>query len=99
VAMAFRAAMLGRWPGSGIIAVGGDVPPELVADRSMRFPKVLLVRGIRDEWYTQATFDADVARLRSRGTGVEPMAFDGGHEWGPDPSTAVASFLASLQPS
>ena len=38
VAMAFRAAVRGRAPGAGVIAIGGDVPPELLADPSSAFP-------------------------------------------------------------
>ena len=38
VAMAFRAAVLGRWPCAGVVAVGGDVPPELLEDRSLAVP-------------------------------------------------------------
>ena len=35
VAMAFRSAVLGRWPCAGVIAVGGEMPPELLEiDRS-----------------------------------------------------------------
>ena len=38
VAMAFRAAILGARAAAAIVAIGGDVPPELVADTSLRFP-------------------------------------------------------------
>ena len=68
VAMAFRAAVLGRERASGLIAVGGDVPPELLADPSLQFPSVFLARGERDGWLTQSKFDADVAALTARGT-------------------------------
>lgn len=36
--MAFRAGVRCRRRASGIIAVGGDVPPELPADAALRFP-------------------------------------------------------------
>jgi pimeloyl-ACP methyl ester carboxylesterase len=49
VAMAFRAGLLGRDRAHGIIAVGGDVPPELLADPLLRHPSVFLARGARDE--------------------------------------------------
>ena len=52
VAMAFRSGVRGRRRASGIIAVGGDVPPELLADGTIEFPAVLLARGETDEWYT-----------------------------------------------
>jgi predicted esterase len=101
VAMAFRAAALGRWPCSGIVAVGGDVPPELLAgeaNESVRFPPVLLIRGTRDEWYTEARFETDVAGLQSRAKEVRAMTFDCGHEWGEEASVAAGAFLASRQP-
>jgi predicted esterase len=81
VAMAFRAAVRGRFGSSGVIAVGGDVPPELLAGPDSRFPPVLLARGDRDEWYTAPKLEQDVSVLRSRGVEVRPFVFDGGHEW------------------
>ena len=66
VAMAFRSGVRGRRRASGIIAVGGDVPPELLADASVEFPAVLLARGETDEWYTADKQNADVAALTAR---------------------------------
>lgn len=93
VAMAFRAAVRGPDRASGVIAVGGDVPPELLADAASRFPSVLLARGEQDEWYTQAKFDADVAALRARDVEVRPVVYDGAHEWNAAISSIVAAFL------
>jgi predicted esterase len=98
VPMAFRAALLGRYACAGIIAVGGEIPPELAADRSLRFPPVLLARGTRDDWYTQPRFDADVEILGSRTAHVQPIVFDGGHEWSLAGSEAAGAFLSELQP-
>lgn len=89
VAMAFRAAVRGPDRASGIMAVGGDVPPELLADASSSFPPVLLARGARDEWYTQAKFDADAAALKARGVELRAVVYDGAHEW-----NAVVAALA-----
>jgi predicted esterase len=97
VPMAFRSALRGRNSCAGVIAIGGEIPPELAADKSLRFPPVLLVRGARDEWYTQARFDADVESLQSRTAHVSPIVFDGAHEWGLDASSAAGSFLSALQ--
>lgn len=99
VAMAFRAAVLGRWPSSGVVSVGGDVPPELLADRSLRFPAVLLARGTKDEWYTQPRFEADIAQLEPRTVSLAPLAFDGGHEWTAAVSETAGAFLSTLQSS
>lgn len=97
VAMAFRAAVRGRGGSAGVIAVGGDVPPELLADVECRFPPVFLARGDRDEWYTAAKLDADAAALRSRGAGVDTLVFSGAHEWLEAVHPGVERFLrASL---
>jgi predicted esterase len=99
VAMAFRAALLGseprtpRTPAAGIIAVGGDVPPELLADRALTFPPLFLARGSADEWYTAAKFDADVAALRARAVDVHPFVYDAPHDWTPAVSDAAGEWL------
>ena len=94
VAMAFRAGVLGRDRASGVMAIGGDVPPELLADRSLRFPPVFLARGERDEWLTQSKFDADVAALTARGTPARSLVYDGAHEWNAAVASAAGDFLA-----
>ena len=93
VAMAFRAGLLGRDRAHGIIAVGGDVPPELLADPVLRYPSVFLARGVRDEWLTQATFDADLAALAARGAAARPVLYDGAHEWNVEVGGAAGEFL------
>ena len=97
VAMAFRSAVLGRWPCAGVVAVGGDVPPELLEDRSLGFPTVLMLRGTRDEWYTQARFESDVESLTARARRIESVVFDGGHEWPTAASESTGTFLSSVQ--
>jgi predicted esterase len=93
VAMAFRAAVRGPARARGVIAVGGDVPPELLSDGASAFPPVLLARGERDEWYTDAKFDADVAALEARGADVRPVVYDGAHEWNAAVAALVGEFL------
>lgn len=80
--MAYRAAMLGRRPAAGIIALAGDVAPELrqVAPRQP-WPRVLIGVGSRETWYTPDKLAADEAFLTSAGASVEVVRFDGGHEW------------------
>lgn len=96
VATAFRAAAHGRHRAVAVIAVGGDVPPELLTDPPLALPRVLLARGARDEWYTAPRFDADVAALTARGVPVQAHVYDGAHEWNDAASSAVEVFLASL---
>jgi predicted esterase len=95
VAMAFRAGLLGRDRAHGLIAVGGDVPPELLKDPSRRFPAVLLARGARDEWLTQAKFDADRMALNARAVPLHTLLYDGAHEWNTEVAAAAGAFLES----
>jgi predicted esterase len=98
VAMAFRAAVGGRHRCSGVIAVGGDVPPELLAAPEARCPFVLLARGARDEWLTAEAFRRDLNALSTRvpGPRVRALEFEGAHEWNGAVAEAAADFLASL---
>lgn len=95
-AMAFRAAVRGRRGGGGVIAVGGDVPPELLEDPSSRFPPVLLVRGDRDEWYTADRLDRDLGALAERGVPVRASVFQGAHEWHEAVGAFAADFLREV---
>jgi len=98
VAMTFRAATAAPEPVDGVIAVGGDVPPELEAAALARVGSALVCRGARDEWYTTEKFDNDVRRLREAGAAVRPIAFDGGHEWSDEVVRAASLFLDELPP-
>lgn len=83
VAMAYRAALLGRVEPAGVIALAGDIPPELRAPAAAArpWPPVLLATGTRDTWYTPARLADDAAFLASAGVPHEAVTFDGGHEW------------------
>ena len=93
VAMAFRAAIRGRRRAVGVVAVGGDVPPELLADATLPFPAVLLARGERDDWYTNAQLEADASALRARRTAVETLVYPGAHEWTAEVAIAASRFI------
>jgi predicted esterase len=93
VAMTFRAAAASARRIDGVISVAGDVPPELDAAALSKIPAALICRGVRDEWYTAAKFDADIGRLRASGVAVTPLAFDGGHEWSEPVLQTAATFL------
>ena len=93
VAMVYRVAAAAPRPVDGVIAVGGDVPPELDAAALARVPSALVCRGERDEWYTTDKFDNDIGRLREAGVAVRPLAFDGGHEWADEVISAASLFL------
>lgn len=98
VAMAFRAAVLGATRADGIIALGGDVPPDVRDRPSSLFPPVLLGRGAGDTWYTDAKVRADVAWLHVTGARVDVVVVEGGHEWTGEFRVAAARFLQSLWP-
>ena len=94
VAMAFRAAASSTRPVAGVIACGGDVPPEIGPSALAGVRAAMVGRGRRDDWYTREKADADERRLRDAGVRVTPIEFDGGHEW-PAPFIAAAGAFLS----
>jgi predicted esterase len=88
-AMAYRAA--GGTNATGVIALGGDVPPDVVASRP-KLPPVLIGRGIREAWYTDEKLQKDLRFLREVTT-VNTCVFDGSHEWTSEFRDAAAEFL------
>lgn len=92
VAMAYRAAARHGVSCHGVIALAGDVPPELQAP-SIRLPPVLIARGARDAWYTDEVMGRDVAFLSGHHVPVETITFDGGHEWTDAFREAAGRFL------
>lgn len=95
VAMAYRAAVAVQRPCDGVIALAGDVPPD-VAPLAGSLPRVLLGRGTDDKWYTAEKASADLAVLRSAGAGVVEHVFEGGHAWAPDFISRAAAFVDEL---
>lgn len=96
VAMAYRAAAAAGHPCHGLIALAGDVPPELGEPDLGGFPRVLIGRGSSDGWYTEAKLTADVELLRGNGVEVEFERFEGGHEWTPVFHRRCAELLAAV---
>jgi predicted esterase len=93
-AMAARSAAYAA-SAQGLILLGGDIPPELQSDDSIRWPPTLLARGVRDDWYTSEKLHADATFLASR-TRVVRCVFDGGHEWTAQFRAAAGEFLTTL---
>ncbi len=81
VAMAYRAAAHCGFPCDGVIALAGDVPPEIADQKDLRLPPVLLGRGSRDTWYTEEKMASDIAVLQAKSKRLETCVFEGGHEW------------------
>lgn len=80
VAMAYRAAAFGQRPCDGVIALAGDVPPDVVPVAA-GLPAVLLGRGTDDAWYSAEKMSADLSTLRAAGVTVDEHVFTGGHVW------------------
>ncbi len=96
VAMAYRAALRGGHACHGVIALAGDVPPELRTEPAAAWPPILIGRGRTDAWYTQDKLEDDLASLERAGAPAEALVFDGGHEWTPAFRDAAGRFLARL---
>lgn len=98
VGMAFRAAAGTSRGAAGVIAVGGDVPPELEPGLLKRLTAVLIVRGVSDALYPAEKFAEDQRRLRESSVSVRAVEMDGGHEWSGAVSEAAAEFLRGRYP-
>ncbi len=93
-AQAYRAGLAGGRACAGILALGGDLPPD-VAERAAALPPVLIGRGSDDPWYSAEALAADVARLEAAGGRYTVCEFAGGHEWAPMLVAAASAWLAS----
>ena len=98
VGMAYRAAAHSNRGVAGVVAVGGDVPPELTPDGLKRVSAALIARGTSDEWYTGEKFADDERRLREFGVDVRALEFNGGHEWSGEVTAAASEFLCERHP-
>jgi predicted esterase len=94
--MAARAAARGRSAAAGLILLGGDVPPDVRDDASVRLPPVLIGVGSRDSWYSGARADADLAFLQQRGIQHDVVRYEGGHEFTDEFREAAGRWLAKL---
>jgi len=97
VAMAYRAALLGARSVAGVIALAGDIPPELKTEAAHRhpWPKVLIGVGHLEQWYSSDKVDQDDAFLAARGVEHSVVRFKGGHEWTDEFRNAAGEFLAA----
>ncbi|HEX8169455.1 MAG TPA: phospholipase [Thermoanaerobaculia bacterium] len=95
--MAVRAAAYAAHA-DGLILLGGDIPPEIHAEESVRLPPTLLARGLHDEWMTVEKFTKDLNFVERRAA-VVTHVFDGGHEWTEEFRTAAGEFLRGLKRS
>jgi len=96
VAMAFRAATASSRRVRGVIALAGDVPPDVESAALAKIPDVLIGIGSKDEWYTAEKLALDEQRLRAAGVQLEVCSFDAGHEWTSTFAQAAAGFLETI---
>lgn len=102
VAMAYRAAAASGHAAAGLIALAGDVPPDVAEglatspDLATAYPRVLIGRGQRDA-YPAEQMRKDEQTLAAKGIPVETHTFPGGHEWTADFRERVGKFLAQLR--
>jgi predicted esterase len=95
VAMAYRAAAFVQRPCDGVIALAGDLPPD-VAPVASSLPATLIGRGTEEEWYTADKSSKDLEALRAAGVKVDECVFEGGHEWTPQFVARAAAFVDEL---
>jgi predicted esterase len=95
VAMAYRAAVLVQRPCDGVIALAGDVPPD-VAPLAASLPRILIGRGTEDGWYTAEKAAADVSVLQGAGANVTEHVFAAGHVWVPEFVARAGAFVDEL---
>jgi predicted esterase len=93
VAMAYRAAAFVQRPCDGVIALAGDVPPD-VAPVAAGLPAVLIGQGTEDKWYTAEKLAKDAATLRAAGVSMAEHVFAGGHTWGETFVARAGEFLS-----
>src|SRR2546425_1134724 len=68
--------------------------PGIEPNALARISTVLIVRGVRDEWYTSQKQAADEERLRAAGVAVQSVVVNAGHEWTAECSDIASQFLA-----
>jgi predicted esterase len=95
VAMAYRAAALAPRPCDGVIALAGDLPPD-VAPLAASLPPVLIGRGTQDQWYDAEKAAKDLAVLAAAGVAVAEHVFAGGHVWAPEFIARAGAFVDEL---
>lgn len=92
-AMAYRAGLRGKRPVAGILAVGGDVPPDVKDVPAAQWPRVWIAAGDSDYWYTREKVAADAAFLHAHGVEHEFLHYSGGHVFTEHVHQGIAQFV------
>lgn len=94
-AMAWRSAC--HYDGSSaVVAVGGDIPPELTLDQISRLKRALVARGEHDRRYPVDRLRKDLERLRGANCPTTVVQTEGGHAWGEGLDGSVSRFLEQI---
>ena len=94
-AMASRAAAHAGDRCHGLVLLGGDVAPEVLASGA-RLPRTIIGRGTSDRYYAAEQFTADSEALEERGVLAAAIEFKGGHEFSPMFRAAAAALIQAL---
>ena len=93
VAMAYRAGLLTRHRVNGIVAIGGDIPPDTKAVHASDWPRVLVAAGDTDHWFTPDKVAADETFLQTHSVEHQVLRYAAGHVINDDVRAAVAAFV------
>jgi predicted esterase len=94
-AMAARAAAHAGDRCHGLVMLGGEVAPEVLASKA-RLPRTVIGRGSHDAWYKPERFEADREALEERGVLAAGVEFDGGHEFSATFRAAASALIQTL---
>ena len=97
VAMAFRAACVSTAPVLGVIALGGDVPPELDWTALKRIPSALVGRGASDHVSGRRSGTPTAPGSSRPAWRPTSFSFDAGHEWNDVFGQRAGGFLTRLR--
>ena len=98
VAMTFRAAAAASRPIDGVIAAGGDVPPEIEAAGLRRVGRALVCHGTAMSGIHKRSSIATSNGCGPPASRSRRSEFAGGHEWSDEVVQAASAFLRELAP-
>jgi predicted esterase len=93
--MASRAAASAGERCHGLVMLGGDVAPEVLASGA-RLPRSIIGRGTMDAYYSARQFAADRESLEEREVLGAAVEFNGGHEFSPMFRAAAGALIQAL---
>jgi predicted esterase len=92
-AMAYRMALLSEIPCSHIIAIGGELPPELRSHKGLDDTTFMIGRGHSDPLYSEEHFQRDAKLLENIQKSVVRLSYEGAHEINEDLSSNLLKHI------